>query len=173
MSSKIQESVVLTQPKLEQRKKMFTIGIRKKIPSKTIASTIPKLMNQTKKWLLDHQVSSWGKPFFRFYMINMGTEYDLEVGYLISNPIAGDETVKGNEIPAGTYGVLQYKGKNRGYQGNKALIEWAKALHIEWDRWDSPDGDNFQCRYEVYLSNIENEPDHRNWVKEVCIKVKE
>ena len=40
------------------------------------------------------------------------------------------------------------------------------------DRWDTALGDTFACRYEVYLTDIETEPDHKKWVKEVAIKLK-
>jgi hypothetical protein len=100
----------------------------------------------------------------------MGSQYDLEVGFMVAEHISGDDIVRCNEIPAGIYGVLQYKGKNRGYKGNQALLEWVKNSNISWDKWKEPDGDHFRSRYEVYLSDIEEEADHRNWVKEVCIK---
>ncbi|MBN2499311.1 MAG: GyrI-like domain-containing protein [Anaerolineales bacterium] len=172
MPKPLQESVLLTRPGLEQREALVTIGIRELIPSSTIASAIPKTLRQVKTWLVQHGIPEWGQPFFRFYRIHMGAQYDLEVGYLLPAPVPGDAAVIRGEIPAGTYGVLRYKGKNRGYQGNKALLDWAKAAGIEWDRWDSPAGDHFRCRYEVYLSDIEREPDHKNWIKEVCILVK-
>lgn len=40
------------------------------------------------------------------------------------------------------------------------------------ERWDSEPGDTFACRSEVYRSDIAHVPDHKNWIKEVAIKLK-
>jgi hypothetical protein len=113
-----------------------------------------------------------GNPFFRFHSINMGVEYDLEFGYLLNAKSGPIEGLAVNFFPAGKYVTLNYAGKNRGYQGSKALIEWARANGHEQYRWDSDLGDTFKCRFEVYLSDIEKEPDHRKWIKEVAILIK-
>lgn len=172
MAKALGNSVIVENPKIESKGTQFTIGIRKRIPSKTIASAIPKFLKQTAKYLSMKGVQRSGSPFFRFHSINMGVEYDLEVGFLCQSDIeAGGEFVS-NTFPKGNYATLKYAGKNRGYQGNKALIEWARSNQHEMDRWDTELGDTFACRYEVYLTDITAEPDHTKWVKEVAIKLK-
>jgi hypothetical protein len=102
----------------------------------------------------------------------MGIEYDLEVGFLCKSRMESEGEFVSNTFPDGNYATLKYAGKNRGYQGNKALIEWARSNEHEMDRWDTDLGDTFACRYEVYVTAIETEPDHKKWVKEVAIKLK-
>ena len=51
MAKALGNSVVLESPKVEHKDTQFTIGIRKRIPSKTIASAIPKFLKQTEKYL--------------------------------------------------------------------------------------------------------------------------
>ena len=165
-------SVVVESPKVEHKGTQFTIGIRKRIPSKTIASAIPKFLKQTEKYLSLKGIAISGAPFFRFHSINMGIEYDLEVGFLCKSVMESDGEFVANTLPDGNYATLIYAGKNRGYQGNKALIEWARSNQYEMDRWDTDSGDTFACRYEVYVTDIETEPDHKQWVKEVAIKLK-
>ena len=172
MAKAVGNSVVVESPKVEHKNTQFTIGIRKRIPSKTIASAIPKLLKQTKKYLLLKGIQIFGAPFFRFHSINMGIEYDIEVGFLCQSVIETEGEFVSNIFPEGNYATLKYAGKNRGYQGNKALIEWTRSNQHEMDRWDTALGDTFACRYEVYLTNIESEPDHTKWVKEVAIKLK-
>lgn len=172
MAKALGNSVVIEQPKVERKRRQFTIGIRKRIPSKTIASAIPKFLKQTKNYLSSKGISISGAPFFRFHSINMGVEYDLEVGFLCVAQLQAEGEFVANTFPDGNYASLTYAGKNRGYQGNKALIEWARSNGHELDRWDTDLGDTFACRYELYLSDIEAEPDHTKWVKEVAIKLK-
>jgi len=47
-----------------------------------------------------------------------------------------------------------------------------KVNKHEMDRWDTDLGDTFACRYEIYLTDIDIEPDHKKWIKEVAIKTK-
>jgi len=172
MAKALGNSVVVENPKVELKGTQFTIGMRKRIPSKTIASAIPKYLKQTEKYLSLKGIPVSGAPFFRFYSINMGVEYDLEIGFLCKSAIESEGEFVSNTFPEGNYATLKYAGKNRGYQGNKALIEWARSNQLEMDRWDTDLGDTFACRYEVYWSDIETEPDHKKWIKEVAIKLK-
>ena len=52
--------------------------------------------------------------------------------------------------------TLVYSGS--GLAGNKALIEWAAAHGLAWDRWDDGRGDAFRARYESYLTDPATEP---------------
>ena len=172
MAKTLGDTVVVEAPKVEMKLAQFTFGVRKRIPTKTIAGAIPKYLKETKKYLESIGISPIGKPFFRFFSINMGTEYDLEVGYLVKQKISSQDGFVSNTLPSGKYATLKYAGKNRGYQGNKALIEWTRANDLEMDRWDSELGDTFACRYEIYISDIDSEPNHKKWIKEVAIMLK-
>ena len=53
-----------------------------------------------------------------------------------------------------------------------ALIDWIRASGHAMDNGDTELGDTFACRYEVYVSDIESEPDNKKWMKELAIKLK-
>jgi hypothetical protein len=72
-------------------------------------------------------------------------------------------------LPAGRYASLIYTGS--GYAGNKALVDWAKANGIAWDRWNDAKGDAFCSRYESYLTDPKVEPHKTKWKIEVAIKL--
>jgi hypothetical protein len=165
-------SIIVEEPKLVEKGLQNTIGIRERIPSKTIGAAISRLLGKTKKLLVGAGVGIPGKPFFRLHCINMGVEFDLEAGYLCAGALTDIEGLTPSFFPSGKYVALKYAGKNRGYQGNKALIEWARANGHDQDRWDTDLGDAFRCRFEVFISDIDNEPDHRKWIKEVAILVR-
>jgi hypothetical protein len=73
--------------------------------------------------------------------------------------------------PVGRYASLIYIGN--GLAGNKALIDWAKANKIDWDRWEDPNGDAFRSRIETYLTDSKVEPRKTKWEIEVAIKLAE
>ncbi len=85
--------------------------------------------------------------------------------------LPGGEQVSPGNLPAGRYASLVYSGS--GMAGNKALIEWARANGIAWDRWDDPKGDAFRARYESYLTDPKIEPRKTKCDIEVAIKLAE
>ena len=74
-------------------------------------------------------------------------------------------------LPAGRYASLVYTGIENGITGNRALIEWAAAQGIQWDRWDAELGDAFGGRVECMLDGPEDDPDPANRKTEVAIKL--
>jgi effector-binding domain-containing protein len=164
-------SSVTTEPKIDERKEQHTIGIRTLTATNKLSVIIPKLLKEMRKWMDTKGVKPSGVPFLRFYVIDMAVEYDIEVGFPVATRVAGDDHVTANVIPAGRYASLIYIGKNRGYQGSKTLVEWARDNGIKWDRWDDPKGDAFRCRYESFLTNPAEEPDTKKWQTEVAIKL--
>lgn len=167
------DAKVLTEPKIDSRPEQPYMGIRLWIPSKELSGWTQKLLKEMTKWLEKAEIKATGPAFHRFYVINMGKEFNLEVGIPVAQVVAGDDRVKPNIIQAGNYAHLTYTGRNNAYKGNKALVEWAKSSGILWDRWDDPRGDSFRCRYESYLTDRLADIDKSQWQTEVAIKLAE
>jgi effector-binding domain-containing protein len=149
------------------------MGIRLWIPSKDLSTWTTRLLKELRRWLLAQGLEASGPAFHRFYVINMGTEFELEVGVPVVTGAPGDGRVNASLLPAGRYANLTYTGRNNAYKGNKALVEWARENGVAWDRWDDPRGDAFACRYESYLSDRLTEPDKASWRTNVAIKIKD
>ena len=132
------------------------MGIRTWIPSKDLSVWQIKLTKEQTKWMEQHDVKATGPLFHRFYVINMGTEFDFEIGIPVGTSVAGDDCVKHGVLPAGRYA---------------ALVEWARDNGYPWDRWDDPRGDAFRSRYESYLTDRTAGVDKKDWQTEVAIKV--
>jgi hypothetical protein len=120
-------------------------------------------------WLKQKGVTPTGPFFLRYHVIDMEGEMDIEYGVLGVEGVQGDGCVNAGVIPAGRYASLIYTGS--GLQGNKKLIEWAKANGIAWDRWDDPKGDAFRSRAETYLTDPKIEHRKTKWEVEVAIKL--
>jgi effector-binding domain-containing protein len=164
---------VTTVPTIDSRDEQPYVGIRLWIPTKDLSTWTTKLLKELRKWMSAQSLESAGPAFHRFYVINMGTEFELEVGVPVATAVAGDDRVKAGIIPTGRYANLTYTGRNNAYKGNKALVEWAKESGVGWDRWDDPRGDAFRCRYESYLTDRLTDPDKATWRTNVAIKVKD
>jgi effector-binding domain-containing protein len=161
---------MIGQVKLDYRTEKLYMGIRTQVPMSGMSKVVQKLFKEMTIWVKKQGVEPVGPPFLRFHVIDMQGEMDIEVGFPVSEVLtSSDERVKTGVIPAGRYASLIYSGS--GFAGNKALVEWAKANKIAWDRWDDVKGDAFRSRYESYLTDPKVEPRKTKWEIEVAIKL--
>ena len=94
---------------------------------------------------------------------------DIEYGLPVRAPLPDEGPVKAGELPAGRYASLVYSGG--GISGNRALIQWVRGQGLDFDRWDSEQGDHFHGRYETFLTDPKVEPRKSRWEIEVAIKL--
>ena len=107
----------------------------------------------------------------RYHVINMPGNMDVEMGVPVAHAVSGNGRVSPGVIPAGRYASLVYTGIENGIPGNKALIDWAAANGVKWDRWDDANGDAFRSRVEYYLTDPDEQPDPKQWETEVAIRI--
>lgn len=158
-----------TEPKLDNRTEQTYVGVRAVTPPSDLDVVIPRLLDQVEIWLSQKGIVPTGSPFIRYY--SLGETFDIEIGFPVAAGMTGDETVKVDTLPAGRYASLVYTGIDNGYPANKALVEWAEANGIDWDHWDTPQGDAFRSRYEIFITDPEDEPDRDKWETEVAIRL--
>jgi len=79
-----------------------------------------------------------------------------------------NDRVRPGVLPAGDYATKNYRDHAR--RANRALIEWAAANGVAFDREDDPAGDRFACRYEAYMTDPRTEPRKTKWVVELNIR---
>ena len=159
----------VSEPRIDYRAEQPTLGIRIQTPMKGMSKAASKLFKEIDAWAKQQGVTPAGPPYMRYYVIDMTGEMDIEVGIPIAAPLPGDGRVCAGALPAGRYASLVYSGS--GLSGNKALLDWARANGLTWDRWNDPKGDAFRSRYESYLTDPEVEPRKTKWEVEVAIKL--
>jgi effector-binding domain-containing protein len=160
---------MIGQPHVDSRDEKRYVGIRAQTPMKGMSTVVTKLFTELSAWAKQNEVEVAGPPFLRYYVIDMAAGMDIEACVPVTAELEVAGRVSPGVLPAGRYASLVYTGS--GYQGNKALVEWAKANDIAWDRWDDEKGDAFRSRYETYLTDPKVEPRRKNWEVEVAIKL--
>lgn len=158
-------------PKIDRRYEKPYMGIRIQTPLTGMSKQIDKIRKELNAWFKQQGIKLKAPPLLRFHVINMEGEMDIEYGIAVETPMVGNGRVTAGVIPAGRYASLIYIGS--GYTGNKALIEWARANDLNWDRWDDAKGDAFRSRYETFLTDPKIEPRKTRWEVEVAIKLKD
>jgi len=96
---------------------------------------------------------------------------DISFGVPVRKALPDEGQIRADVIPAGQYASLIYSGG--GISANRALIEWVRAQGLDFDRWDTEQGDNFRGRYETHLTDPKIEPRKSKWKIEVAIKLAE
>ncbi|HZM21534.1 MAG TPA: GyrI-like domain-containing protein [Anaerolineales bacterium] len=156
-------------PKIDKRPKQVYMGIRTIAPFKGMSKVISRIADELNAWVYENQIKTSGPPFLRYHVIDMRGFMDISFCVPVRKALSDNGEVKADVLPAGLYASLIYSGG--GISGNRALIEWVRAQGMDFDRWDTEQGDNFRSRYETYLTDPEIEPRKSKWKIEVAIKL--
>ena len=156
-------------PKIDTRPKQVYMGIRTIAPFKSMSKVIDRIANELNTWVDENKIKTSGPPFLRFHVIDMRGFMDISFCVPVRKALPDDGEVKADVLPAGQYASLIYSGG--GISANRALIEWVRAQGLDFDRWDTEQGDNFRGRYESYLTDPKIEPRKSRWKIEVAIKL--
>jgi effector-binding domain-containing protein len=159
----------ISKPKIDKRPKITYMGIRTIAPFKGMSKMIDKVAEELNEWVEKNKIKTSGPPFLRYHVIDMRGSMDISFWVPVRKALPDDGEVKADVIPAGRYASLIYSGG--GISGNRALIEWVRAQGMDFDRWDTEQGDNFRGRYETRLTNPKIEPRKSKWQIEVAIKL--
>lgn len=161
---------MLTLPTLVRRKAQPYAAIRQetKIPFQTVISkTLPKV----EKWLGKRGLGH-GPMLIKYDFIKM-PELTLQIGFLLDEPLEGDDVVTCGVLPAGKYATLTYWGHYRNLRDvTGMLINWAWDHNVAWDADETPGGDAFASRFELYPNGPQDEPDPDKWETQIWIKTR-
>lgn len=160
----------VSEPRVYVRPDEHYMGIRTQTPFNGMYTVIDKhLFRELRDWMKQMDIEPTGQPFFRYYVINMEGEMDVEVGIPVNTTLTGDGRVCPGVLPGGCYASLVYIGT--GYTGSGALTRWAIENGLAFDQWDVPKGSAFRARYERYLTDPKIQPLKSKWEVEVAVKL--
>ncbi len=161
--------VKIGKPKIDTRPKVIYMGIRTIAPFKGMFKVVETLRQELNAWISASDITTAGPPFLRYHVIDMRGAMDISYGVPIPRALPAEGRIQTGELPAGRYASLIFSGG--GISANRTLIEWVRAQGLEFDRWDTKEGDNFRGRYERYLTDPKIQPLKSKWEIEVAIKL--
>jgi effector-binding domain-containing protein len=133
-----------------------------------IADRMPELF----RWLGERGIEDAGPPFFKYNLIDMERELEIEVGVPVADVLEGDDAVRPGVLPAGRYAVVTHVGHPRQLvQATAALLDWAAKQGLAWDRAPTDRGERWGCRIEVYRTDPTVEPDMNKWETELAFRL--
>ena len=163
---------MITEPKIERRKKQYYAAIRMAVPIPFGKYLQPAWM-EVHDWLEQKGISS-GPAIIRYLTTDMSKELDIEVGFTVDKAIKGNDRIITDFLPAGNYATLIYTGSYKGkgvYKANVAIIEWAQANKIKWSITKKKGIEWWDGRVEIYLTDPAKEKDPAKFKTELAFKV--
>ena len=158
-------------PEIETRAAQPYVAVRARVTMAEIAAFVPRV-GEVFGWLDSHGLAPAGPPFFKYNVIDMARELEMEAGVPVPAAVDGDDQVVAGVLPAGRYATLIHVGHpSELMAATKTLLDWAAEQGLTWDVTPGADGDRWACRLENYLTDPSQEPDMSKWVTQLAFKL--
>jgi effector-binding domain-containing protein len=166
---------MITEPKIERRKKQNYVAIRMAV-SIPFGKYLQPAWNEVYEWMKHKKIKPSGPAIIRYLTTDMSKELDIDVGFTVDKAVKGDDRITVDTVPAGRYATLLYTGPYKGkgiFNATVALLEWAKENKIKWDTSKKKGVEWWNGRTEFYFSDPATEKDPKKFKTELAFKVKE
>ena len=164
---------MLTSTRITERAAQPYVAMRRRVTipfGAVIDATLPELF----RWLEIHGVEPAGPRFFKYNVIDMARELELEFGVPTSGPVAGDAATVFGTLPAGRYATLTLHGHyDKLIDATGVLIDWVRGRGLAFDSEVTPEGERFVGRFEIYPNDPGEVPNPDDWETEIWIKLQE
>jgi effector-binding domain-containing protein len=163
---------MLGEPAIVPRADQPYVAIRSRVTLQDLGRVLPPLHPEVFGWLGARGIAPAGAPFWKYNVIDMARQLEVEVGVPVAAVLAGDDRVLAGVLPDGQYATVRYTGHPDGLFGaTKALLDWAAGQHLTWDVTETAEGDAWAARLEIYETDPAREPDMDRWVTQLAFKL--
>jgi effector-binding domain-containing protein len=133
-----------------------------------VADRLPEVFG----WLGARGLAPAGPPFFKYNVIDMARELEVEAGVPVAAAVDGDDQVVSGVLPAGRYATLIHQGcPSELVEATKTLLDWAAGQGLSWDASPDGRGERWGARLENYLTDPSQEPDMSKWLTELAFRL--
>lgn len=160
-----------TEPRVVERAEHPYVAIKGLVTMQTIPE-IADRMSEVFGWLGERGIEPVGAPFFKYNVIDMDHELEIEVGVPLATPVAGDGEVLAGVLPAGRYATVSHVGHpDELMQVTADLLDWAAKQGLTWDMTRTDRGERWGCRLELYNTDPAVEPDMNKWETDLAFRL--
>lgn len=161
-----------TEPKIVQRGEQAYVAIKASVTMETIGAVLASLHPEVFAWLDARGERAVGAPFLKYNVVDMERELEVEVGVPVAEVVAGDQRVLSGVLPAGSYAATIYTGHpDGGLDATAALLDWAAKKGLAWEVSDTPRGQRWGGRLEIYDTDPREEPDMNKWQTRIVFRL--
>jgi effector-binding domain-containing protein len=164
------EAEMAPQPRIIQRTEQPYVAIRALVTMQKLGEVAPGLHPEVHSWLRSQDVQPTGQPFFKYNVVDMDRQLEVEVGVPVAAPLTGEDRVLAAVLPAGRYATLWHTGHPDGLlDATRMLRDWAEQEGLAFDVTSTADGEQWACRLEIY--HDEPGQDMNEWETELAFKL--
>jgi effector-binding domain-containing protein len=140
------------------------VGVRRTITMTTF-NLVGDRIGEIIGWLAQRGAYPAGAPFLRYEEIDMARDrLVVQAGVPVAAPVEGEGDIFADVLPAGRYVTVSHHGHPDRLMGViDAMLKWAAAQGLTWDRTEKDGAEHWGCRLELYNTNPMEEPDLNNW----------
>lgn len=158
-------------PEITERAQQPYVAIRAKVPMQGL-DALGQRLGEVFGWLAAKDVPPAGPPFFKYNVIDMERQLEVDAGVPVAATAAGDDQVVSAVIPAGRYVTLTHVGHPDELAAvTGELLDWAQARDLKWDMFETSDGERWGSRLEIYLTDPNEEPDMSKWRTQIAFRL--
>lgn len=159
-----------TQPEIVRRDEQPYVAIRASVTMRTFGDVMPGLHPEVRDWLRSRGVAAAGAPFFRYRVIDMERQMQVEAGFPIATPLTGEDRVLAAVLPEGRYATLRHVGHPKGLvDATRTLLDWGARQGVTWDVTSAPEGQRWGCRLEIAYDEPGQDMD--DWETELTFRL--
>jgi effector-binding domain-containing protein len=160
-----------TTPEIETRVSQPYVAIRARLDHADLGG-LGARFGEVFSWLGAHGVAPAGAPFFRYRVIDMMREHEVDAGVPVEAVMNGGEGFVADVLPAGRYVTLTHVGHpSELVAATKTLLDWAAGQGLEFDMSPGENGEQWGSRLEFYLTDPGQEPDMSKWVTQLAFRL--
>lgn len=160
------------EPEVVQRADQAYVAIKALVTMQTLGTVLPGLHPEVSSWMRARDVAKAGAAFWKYNVIDMERQMEVEVGFPVAVPVAGDDRVVAGVLRAGKYATLRHIGHpDTLFDATTALLDWAAGQGLTWDVTETEEGDRWGARLEIYETDPAQEPNMDNWETELAFRL--
>lgn len=159
------------EPEITQRAAQPCVGISAWVTMAgvgSVADRIPEIFG----WLGARGIAPAGPPFFRYHIIDMERQLQVEAGVPVASAVDDDGDIRAGTLPGGRFVVMTHTGAPDTLMGATGeLLDWAAARGLAWDVTPTDEGESWGCRLEFYLTDPAEQPDLSKWQTQLAFRL--
>jgi effector-binding domain-containing protein len=163
------------EPEVIQRSAQPYVSITNSVRMDQLSKLLPPQIGEIFGWLAARGVDPAGPPLWKYNVIDMAGESEIEVGVPTAEQVSGDSRFQSSVLPAGRYAFVQHVGRPDLLEdATRALLEWAEERGLSWDivpSAASAAGVRWVARVEEYLTDPVEQPDMKQWQTNLIFKL--
>jgi effector-binding domain-containing protein len=163
---------MLSEPTIIERQAQPYVSIVSSVTMQNIGPVLSTLHPEVFAWLGQQGKNPVGPPFWKYNVIDMEREMEVEVGVPTDTELPASGRIVSGVLPAGRYATLHHTGHPQELMdATRVLLEWADKENLTFDMTESGPAQKWASRLEIYNTDPREQPDMSKWETDLAFRL--